>query len=907
MKKIKDNLLRKLRIFKQEKKISRRVRSKKLIVLPANSILNFPTKINTNLSILVTEIKAGKYELIFKHSDENIHKNRKSMWASFDVAGSAKSKYVAEKLGVNFSEQFGPFQYMGGGRYKNGLFVSRSLLSFDYNKDFMLIDLHIPNKKFINLSEIGFINNSSNVKDEIYSENIIRNKLLTIIRSIQNNNTILIYANISPNVVDGSSIWLSSITNILSRQCKVILLVKENVKHDLIISNIDKENVIILQPKDYCNFDCIDESIAANIIRIIDYIHPKLRAVLTRGVNAGYEIINDRVFKYRSIAYLTDFYEVKDDSIFISDEKLSKTKNILLHTSFLLVQTEEIKNTLFNLVGYEHKNFAFLPPSLPNNITNYITEHKAYNPKEINIGYAGKIMPNWGVEELLEWIYEFKNKNSKVKINLHIAANKIWAPGELKKPFINKINELFSKVNVVHYKDFNREQCITLLQKMDYVWAWRPAKFEENTLELSTKLLEGVALKQRVICYPSNIHKNELGVDYPYFILGKEDLFSLLSSTLNSYNLDKLSNDIINKHKINNVSDRIRKYKPLSLLNNDKTDKIIVFSGHDFKFIDAYISELKSQGYNILKDIWNWGNEVDLEETKRLYNISDIIFCEWGLANAVWYSNNNINNKPIYIRVHLQEINDRARKFGYKINFNAIQKVIFVSERVRDEYIKLFDLDISKTVVISNFVMNDEYDIYERNLNFENRPITIGMVGIVPQRKRFDRSVELLKLLNKNGINAELHIKGHRPENLEFMKGASRIKELEYYQDVYKNIDKQGLSNKVKFSNWGNDVALWYQNIDFILSPSDFESFHYALADGILSGAFPIIWNWEEAKKFYINDWIIDDAKQAIDIISDYISSDNKMDILVRNRNFIIKKYGRDNIFNSISSLIFSE
>lgn len=61
------------------------------------------------------------------------------------------------------------------------------------------------------------------------------------------------------------------------------------------------------------------------------------------------------------------------------------------------------------------------------------------------------------------------------------------------------------------YTTFNREQCINLLKEMDYVWAYRPGFFEDNTLELSTKLLEAIAIQQKVICYPSIIHKNELG------------------------------------------------------------------------------------------------------------------------------------------------------------------------------------------------------------------------------------------------------------------------------------------------------------------------------------------------------------------------------------------------------------
>ncbi|WP_179108360.1 glycosyltransferase family 4 protein, partial [Rodentibacter rarus] len=696
--------------------------------------------------------------------------------------------------------------------------------------------------------------------------------------------------------------WMASIVDILATNHKVILLLKENLRSEIIISNIiNKDNVTIIQPSDYSNNIEINEQQALEVIRKIDFVHPRLRGVLVRGIIAANELVSDRIFKYRTISYLTDFYEVNNGQIHISNIKEQLVKNIALHSHLMLIQTKEIKEKLFSLLGYSHSNFTYLPPSLPDAMfkqsEKIISVSKA---GEIKIGYAGKIMPDWGCEELLSWVIEF-NKNNKTKVKLFIAANKISAPGEQRKPFVSKILKLLKEANAEHYTTFNREQCIDLLKKMDYVWAYRPAKFENATLEVSTKLLEAVAIGQKVICYPSKIHINELGENYPFYVKDKESFYQIISSN-KLFDLTSLVNKLKVKHSISNVAERLSYYPPLNTEKDTNNSKIICFAGHDFKFIDPYISYLKSNGFNVIRDVWEWGTATDLASSKENYSKADIIFCEWGLANAVYFSKNNPDSKPLYIRVHLQEINERARKFGKQINFDNITKIIFVSENVRGEYIKLFGISKEKTIVIPNFVLDDEYNGI-KNKKSEKRPITLGMVGIVPQRKRFDRAVDLLIELNNRGIDTELRIKGHRPENLEFMKGASRIQELDYYYEVYNKIKEKGLESKVIFSHWGNDVALWYKDIDFILSPSDFESFHYALADGVLSGSIPVIWNWSEATSIYQDSWIVSSQEQAVSYITKYVGKDNKK-VIASNRDFIIKKYGKNSIFNALNKEI---
>lgn len=898
----------------------------------AVSGLNISLSQDQPTNLVITNLEASDYEIVFFHNSEDISKQRKSLYVTLYLSNKLSTKHTANNIGFNYDSKLGIFNYIGGGKRYGSNFISLTKMQIRRKSQFAVLSFAIQgNKKLdgyvmvlpkakVNKDYLSHfsknlyqrahliskeLDKKISTDEEVVDFNTINSlKLYSLLLPI-NKPAIIIYANISPNVVDGSSIWLSSIVDIISNVYHVILLLKEKPKNSIIISNIKNiENVTIFNPETIgLNRNQINEQEALEVIRRIDDLYPSIVGVLVRGLEASKWLVDDRVFKYRSICYLTDFYELKNGSIAIRNSDL--IKQICLQAELLLVQTKQIESKL-NCIAKDYKpNFDYLPPSAPNYIKSIQTTNRILtNTDEIIIGYAGKIMPDWGVEELVEWVKVFNNTTGNPKISLKIVANKISAPEPYRRQFVSKILKLIDEDYITHYKNLNREETLNVISDVDYVWAYRPASFEDFTLELSTKLVESISLGKRVITYPSNIHKDVLGDNYPYYVKNFKDFVNLIK--LNSYNenqLISLSNKVFEKHSLNSISDNLSNnvFFKKDLIDSEESKKIC-FAGHDYKFIDPYVSYLKSKGYSIMKDRWEWGEPVDIDISKSIYDWADIIFCEWGLANSVWYSNNNVDEKPIYIRVHLQEINAKALRFGKKINFDSITKIIFVSERVRDEYIKIFNVDIKKTVVISNFVLDDEYILNsKRQIGSQ---VTLGMVGIVPTRKRLDRAVSLLEMLIDSGIDAKLRIKGHRPENLDFMHGPARKEELDYYYKIYSEVDKNSkLKNLITFDDWGNDVAIWYQDIDFILSPSDFESFHYALADGVLSGCMPIIWDWDEAKVIYNNDWIVSSNEEALNYVINRSQKSNNIDLKF-NRDFIIRKYGKDKIFNKLNNSI---
>lgn len=714
----------------------------------------------------------------------------------------------------------------------------------------------------------------------------------------------LIYADIDLNTVDGSAVWLSSMTSVLSLSGKTILLSKNKIKRNVVVDNIlNKKNVLILTPD---NFEGEEDSLGVDecvsIIRNLDSCLGELKKVVVRGSGVAKKIVEDRRFYKRIYAYLTDFYEhASDGTIRIKDE--TKYIDVLARQAkTFLVQTELIEDALRKATKYPFDSIEIPPPVLKK-IKKENNFNDVKNNNEIVIGYAGKIAPNWGLTQLIEWVSQLRIDGMNVKV-LWIG-DKISGAGDAieNRRYRSQINTLLSEERVVRLGALSRDETIQKMALVDFSWCWRPPEFEDNTLELSTKLVEGVVSSQVCLVYPSKINIQSLGVEYPFFVKDYNQ-FKCLIKKKERYLEQRFVDRVYEKHSILKIAERFD--QKFSLENKFfKHNARVCVATHDPKFIFPYFSYLKERGVKTFMDQWEWGAIGDEERSRYFAENSDVVFCEWGLANSVWYSNNLPEGKRLIVRLHQQEIRQRAAKFGRAVNKDRVDLFIFVSEKVREEAIRLFGFDPRKTVVVPNFVLDKEYCFFEKN---RSSVIKMGMVGIIPQTKRFDLSVKLLAEIIKRGYLAELHIKGPRPEELEWMRAGSRVKELDYYYQVYSEIDSdRELKECIKFHGWGNDVAKFYEGMDFILSPSDFESFHYALADGVLSGCWPILWSWGEAKEIYDPSWVVNDISEAADRVIEFSTKkmEERLPLLERNRNLIIDKYGMQKIFGLLDQLIF--
>ena len=73
-----------------------------------------------------------------------------------------------------------------------------------------------------------------------------------------------------------------------------------------------------------------------------------------------------------------------------------------------------------------------------------------------------------------------------------------------------------------------------------------------------------------------------------------------------------------------------------------------------------------------------------------------------------------------------------------------------------------------------------------------------------------------------------------------------------------------------------------------------------------MSGCWPIIWPWDEAKEIYDEGWIVEDDIEAINSVKDVtaMSLKSKKAVINERRDFIISRYGHQKIFSELTKTI---
>jgi glycosyltransferase involved in cell wall biosynthesis len=278
-----------------------------------------------------------------------------------------------------------------------------------------------------------------------------------------------------------------------------------------------------------------------------------------------------------------------------------------------------------------------------------------------------------------------------------------------------------------------------------------------------------------------------------------------------------------------------------------------------------------------LIDQWDGHTKKDQTESERLLKVADYIFCEWGLGNIEWYSHRKRPDQKLIVRIHSQE--SRHRQFLDKAKKNNIDYFIFIAPYKYEEFLSMHNIPRQKAKMIFNTFDVSRFDKRkERGAEFN-----LGFAGIVPFIKRFDKALELFSMIWVKDSRYRLFVKGRLPEDYPWMHHPPRDKELEEYRKLYKLIKEAPWGANVVFEGHGSDMPEWFQKIGYLLSTSDLEGSHQAVAEGMASGAIPVILNWPGSDTVYPQKYIFTSIKE----MSQFVLKSGKQDR--------IREYAYDN------------
>ena len=635
---------------------------------------------------------------------------------------------------------------------------------------------------------------------------------------------ILIYGDVDLNLIDGSSVWLVNLARLLSmdEEIMVDILLKKRIRNERLVRELRGiYRVRLLYVKNY--IDRLTEVDAGNIVKVISRIDAlrDYACFIIRGMGVMKPLLHSPLID-RVVPYLTDFCH---DSEQISDAEKGFLRTLYERVKVYLVQTDAMKRYLQQVLGVDGTKYRVLYP--------IVFPFPQAERERDSLIYAGKIARDWNIIELLDIMEELKN--SDPDITLHMVGDKVNRDmAEEKEEIFRRLNE---GENIQFYGSLSRGDLREVMSRCELGYAFRSTRVDhDGSLEVSVKLLEYLQAGIPMVLRRSAMHEEILGSDYPLFAESEQECLEKIRWAFAGNRIERLREQLNERAARFSVPKTIEMMREALSVFPEQRQRLLV-SGHDLKFLKPLFARMKEE-YDLIVQEQSEYTDFSVREAKRLRDRADIIWCEWLLTSARWYSRNAYPHQRLFVRAHRFEVN---RRFGRNLNVIALDQLITVSYYYMEEFMRRFSIPLEKCCVINNFIDMKNYERPKR----EDAQFHIALIGALPKRKGLARAVELIKLLRRHDSRYVLHVPGKRPE--EFANTWNVPEERAYYERIYQQIKEEHLEDAVIFDGWV-DVPAFLSKIGYVLSMSDAkqpESFHVTPFEGLASRAMALALPWE--------------------------------------------------------------
>jgi glycosyltransferase involved in cell wall biosynthesis len=676
---------------------------------------------------------------------------------------------------------------------------------------------------------------------------------------------VLVYGDVDLNVIDGSSVWLQSLVRMLQRlpRAEVTLQLKRNPHREVLVAPLRAlERVrIVSQPENEGRRLLAHR--APRVLAELDEAAGGFDAIVLRGYRLCVESAGEERLAGRLWCYLTDLPQDPDE---IRSRHREELEAIAVASRYLLCQTDELRSFFETHFVSTRGKTALLRP-----VVDDMSEERPSGlgtAQGARIVYAGKFAPRWRTEELLAALPQIRKSVPAAEVVA--VGDKIHDVPEDPAFSERMRSALENTAGLEWIGGRSRREVQEIIADADFGYSVRDRSLDAS-LELSTKVLEYGRGGVPALLARTQMHERLLGRDYPLFVADDEDLGPRLKEVLDDPEAYGRAAEAAwraaQRHTMSAVAADLELLVasacPDPVVNVHEPRRLLVV-GHDLKFTTPLVDHLGAlPNVELRLQEWDGVNKHDEKVSRSNLTWADSILAEWCLGNAVWFGRHRLPGQRLVSRFHLFE---RDTPYPTQLEEGQVDHVAFVGPHILEEMEPRIALSRDSLSVVPNAVPT----AHLRRPKLPGARFNLGILGISPWRKRLDLAVETLRLAREHDERFTLFVKGHLPIDYWWIWGKERDRYLELTDRIATDPVLRG---SVVFDGFGSDVSEWFRKIGFILSPSDFESFHLAAAEGIASGAVPVIWCWEGAAEIYPAESLVASPQEAAAAIMDAVAA----------------------------------
>jgi glycosyltransferase involved in cell wall biosynthesis len=687
----------------------------------------------------------------------------------------------------------------------------------------------------------------------------------------------IVYGDVNLNILDGSAIWVQSMSEALSRAgVAVRVLLKAPIETDRLVAPLRAmPGVTVVDPFASGAARSSGPLAADEAVGLLERLDDDTRADLAvvRGLRLVTAAAGSTQLHGRLWTYLTDIPQSPLDIDDLARERLS---TIALASRWMLCQTEGLRSLIEATVPGASGRCVIWSPIVPDPDPGTGTRTPLTGDRPLRLVYTGKFAPLWRTLEMTALPAALAERG--ISAEVHMVGDKIHDVPDDPGWSDRMRAALQSTPGVIWHGGMPRQEAMALAASGDLGLSWRAPEMDAS-LELSTKVLEFGVLGVPVLLNRTPMHEALLGEDYPFFVANEQDIASAGATVAQSPALlDEASASIaraVAPFRMDAATGRLRRildrtFPPdpdvlaRSTAERGRALRVGVVS-HDLKFFTRIQEHLAGlEGVELRLDHWEALSVHDARQSEQMVAWADVIICEWAGPNLVWYSRHKRAGQRLITRLHRFEL-----EAGWlaDVRAEAIDQVVCVSPYYAQLTAQRTGWPADRIVVIPNWVDVDQFD----RAKLDGAEFTLGMIGISPHRKRPDLGVAVLARLRRRDRRFRLAVKSKLPWDYWWIwrKPEERAEAERLFHRLH---DDPLVAGAVTFDGFGGDVAAWLRRVGWVLSTSDDESFHLAPAEGMASGAVPALLPWPGADTIYDTRWIHPDPAAIADAIHTSVS-----------------------------------